>query len=85
MKSEDYRQLLNNERDSLEMTSKEYDNTLMHFAKLYYQEQQCNIGDVSKRSELLEAFVDEYIEAWNDGMAGSSSLLYDAKKLKGLL
>ena len=40
---------------------------------------------VSKRSELLEAFLDEYIEAWEDGMAGSSSLLHDAKKLKGLL
>lgn len=38
MKSENYRQLLNNDRDSLEMTSAEFDNTLMHFAMLYHKE-----------------------------------------------
>jgi hypothetical protein len=42
----------------------------------------CTIHNASKRVELLEAFLDEYIEAWEDGMAGSSSLLHDAKKLK---
>jgi len=47
MTSEDYRRLLNNERDSLEMTPEEYDNTLMHFAKLYHQERQCNADGVS--------------------------------------
>ena len=54
MKSENYRQLLNNERHSLEMTDKEYDNTLMHFAKLYHQEQvkKLNIDDVRLRSIL---------------------------------
>jgi len=45
MTSEDYRRLLNNERDSLEMTPEEYDNTLMHFAKLYHQEQQRNMDE----------------------------------------
>tara|TARA_R110000850_G_scaffold134186_1_gene255333 strand:+ start:318 stop:575 length:258 start_codon:yes stop_codon:yes gene_type:complete len=43
------------------------------------------IPDVSPQREMLEDFLDEYIEAWEDGMAGSSSLLHDAKKLKGLL
>ena len=51
MKSENYRQLLNNERDSLEMTADEYNNTLIHFAKLYHQEQQCNIAYVVGQSE----------------------------------
>ena len=49
MTSEDYRWLLNNERDSLEMTSEEYDNTLMHFAKLYHQEQQINKANIVDR------------------------------------
>ena len=40
MKSENYRQLLNNEFESKEMTKADFDNTLMHFAKLYHQEQQ---------------------------------------------
>ena len=48
MKSENYRQLLNNERDSLEMTSDEYNNTLIHFAKLYHQEQQFYCDDRDK-------------------------------------
>lgn len=48
MKSENYRQLLNNERGSLELTAEEYDNTLMHFAELYHKEKQCNIADVVK-------------------------------------
>ena len=51
----------------------------------WMRNQALSIGAVSQRSELLEAFLDEYIEAWDDGMAGSSSLLHDAKKLKGLL
>jgi hypothetical protein len=37
---------------------------------------------VMQRSEQLEAFIDEYIEAWEDGMAGDSGLVYDARKLK---
>ena len=39
MTSENYRQLLNAERDSLEMTKEDFDNTLMHFAMLYHKEQ----------------------------------------------
>lgn len=39
MTSENYRQLLNTELDSLEMTKEDFDNTLMHFAMLYHKEQ----------------------------------------------
>lgn len=40
--------------------------------------QQCN---VSGRSEQLKAFVEEYIEAWESGMAGDHSLYNKAKSL----
>ena len=46
MTSENYRQLLNAERDSLEMTKEDYDNTLMHFAMLYHKEQLALSGVV---------------------------------------
>jgi len=49
MKSEDYRKLINNERFSLDLTEEEFDNTLMHFAKLYHQEQQINIANIVDR------------------------------------
>jgi len=39
MKSENYRQLLNHEFEAKEMTKEDFDNTLMHFAKLYHKEQ----------------------------------------------
>ena len=39
MTSENYRQLLNNEFDAKEMTKADFDDTLMHFAKLYHTEQ----------------------------------------------
>ncbi len=39
MTSENYRQLLNNEFDTKEMTKEDFDNTLMHFAMLYHKEQ----------------------------------------------
>tara|TARA_R110000803_G_scaffold192862_1_gene255743 strand:+ start:220 stop:354 length:135 start_codon:yes stop_codon:yes gene_type:complete len=38
MNSEDYRQILNNEFKSKEMTQEDFDNTLMHFAKLVREE-----------------------------------------------
>jgi hypothetical protein len=49
MKSEDYRKLINNERFSLDLTEEEFDNTLMHFAKLYHQEQQINKANIVDR------------------------------------
>lgn len=49
MKSEDYRQLINNERFFLDLTEEEFDDTLMHFAKLYHQEQQINIANIVDR------------------------------------
>ena len=39
MKSEDYRQILNNEFKYKEITQEDFDNTLMHFAMLYHKEQ----------------------------------------------
>lgn len=49
MKSENYRRLLNNERDSLEMTAEEFDSTLIHFAELYHKEKQQSIANVIDR------------------------------------
>ena len=37
MNSEDYRQILKNER--IEMNAEDFDSTLTHFAKLYHKEQ----------------------------------------------
>ena len=51
MGSENYRILLNNERFSSEMTAEDYDNTLMHFAKLYHQEQLEAINPCCDRLE----------------------------------
>lgn len=38
MNSEDYRQILNKEHELKELNKKDFDNTLMHFAELYYKE-----------------------------------------------
>lgn len=39
------------------------------------------LHDVSRRSEQLNAFVDEFIEAWEDGNGGDSYLYRKAKSL----
>lgn len=39
MNSENYRQILNNEFESKEMSKEDFDNTLMQFAFIYHQEQ----------------------------------------------
>ena len=44
MISENYRQILNNEFDSKEMSKEDFDNTLMEFARVYHQEQLDIIG-----------------------------------------
>ena len=45
-------------------------------------ELKLRLDSIMKRSEELESFVSAYIQAWEYGMAGDSSLLYDAEKLK---
>jgi len=52
MKSENYRTLLNNEYKNQELSADDFDNTLMHFAKLYHAE-QLRLGAVVGRSEQL--------------------------------
>ena len=42
---------------------------------------QLSQHDVSGRSEQLNAFVDEFIEAWEDGNGGDSYLYRKAKSL----
>lgn len=39
------------------------------------------LADVVERSEQLKAFVDEFIEAWEDGNSGDSDLYKKAKSL----
>jgi len=50
MESKNYKQLLNNERNSPEMTDEEFNNTLIHFAKLYHKE-QLNINEIIEITE----------------------------------
>jgi len=52
MTSENYRQLLIAERDSLEMTNEDFDSTLMHFAMLYHKEQLSISHVVDSEAEL---------------------------------
>lgn len=44
MTSENYRQILNNEFLSKEMSKEDFDNTLMEFARVHHQEQLECIG-----------------------------------------
>ena len=41
----------------------------------------CSIPNVVGQSEQLKAFVDEFIEAWEDGNGGDSDLYRKAKSL----
>jgi len=52
MNSEDYRQILNNER--IEMNAEDFDSTLTHFAKLYHKEQTQEIYKGLYSMKLLE-------------------------------
>ena len=56
MSSENYRQVLNNEFKSKEMSSDDFDNTLMQFAMLYHKEQKRKIerDDIIKEMTALE-------------------------------
>jgi hypothetical protein len=45
------------------------------------QLKNCFIHDVVGRSEQLKAFVDEFIEAWEDGNGSDSDLYRKAKSL----
>lgn len=60
MTSENYRQLLNNEYNVKELNQEEFDDTLMHFAMLYYKEQLA-LYNVSNTEGKLQA-VDDLIE-----------------------
>lgn len=51
MTSDDYRRILNNERDALELSPEDFDNTLMHFAKLYHQEQMRSLQSSEKQNQ----------------------------------
>lgn len=61
MKSENYKQLLLNDFENKEMTKEDLDNTLMHFAKLYHEEQfnWVSIKD-SKSPELVTNVMIKY-------------------------
>ena len=52
MKSENYRQLLNHEFEAKEMTKEDFDNTLVHFAKLYHKEQLALLRVVGRSEQL---------------------------------
>lgn len=60
MKSENYRQLLNNEFEAKEMTKEDFDNTLMHFAMLYHKEQLKLYGVGSSLTSKEEIYYEIY-------------------------
>ena len=53
------------------------------YAGDYHQEQVKNltIANVSNNEVALKAFVEEYVEAWEDGMGGDADLYRKAKSL----
>lgn len=51
MEAKDYRQIINRAYTSQEMTPDDFDNTLMHFAKLYHKEKNKKV----KKSIITEA------------------------------
>jgi len=53
MNSENYRQLLNNEYKVKELNQEDFDNTLMHFAMLYHQE-QLKLNDVGSNEVVFK-------------------------------
>ena len=59
MESENYRQLLNTEYKVQGLTSFEFDDTLMHFAMLYHEE-QININEKNNFINY-SLLVDEYV------------------------
>lgn len=70
--------------EAKEREAKDYAELADRFEKVHVQ----NVLSASRVAELehekaeLVAFVDEYLEAWADGMAGDSYLLRAAEKLK---
>ena len=54
-------------------------NKLLDYVKVI--EEQLNTHDVVGQSEQLKAFVEEFIEAWEDGNGGDSDLYRKAKSL----
>lgn len=53
MDSENYRQILNNEYNLQKLTQEDFNNTLMHFAKLYCKEKLILTGVVGQSEQLL--------------------------------
>lgn len=53
MNSENYRLLLNKDRNLQEMTAEEFDSTLLHYAKLYSQEQ---IKELEKSTDVVDLY-----------------------------
>lgn len=62
MNAEQYRQLLNNDRKSQEMTEEDFDNTLMHFAELYHKEKLKDIDEQSKWISVEDRLPDGYCQ-----------------------
>lgn len=80
MKSENYRQLLNNEFEAKEMTKEDFDNTLMHFAMLYHKE-QLKLYDVSCSTESKpERFTNP--KKLNKNLEALPIAIYDGEKYR---
>ena len=87
MSSENYRQVLNNEFKSKEMSSDDFDNTLMQFAMLYHEEQKRTIerdNIISKMIDLEYKQPAMFREAFKQGDKNYRLLKNEVEKLKKL-
>tara|TARA_R110000803_G_scaffold74903_6_gene139170 strand:+ start:16576 stop:16803 length:228 start_codon:yes stop_codon:yes gene_type:complete len=60
MDCNNYRQLLLRERFSKDLNQDDYEDTLKHYAELYYKEKVTKIVDTFTKGD------DEYLESFND-------------------
>ena len=85
MNAEEYLKGLN-EHDPVFEIDTDYEYTeqqLINFAERYHEKQLklLRIGVVSNSEVALKAFVEEYVEAWEDGIGGDTDLYRKAKSL----
>ena len=69
-------------RDSYDLQEEKSEETAYwHLQKLRSEIKQLTLTDVSNNEVALKAFVEEYVEAFEDGQGGDTALYRQAKSL----
>jgi len=69
-------------RDSYDLQEKEPEKSAYwHLQQLRSEIKQLALHGVSNNEVALKAFVEEFVEAWEDGMGGDTDLYRKAKSL----